>query len=291
MLKMIVAVLSLLSIGAPALAQDADAATPAALGGLDPVSYFPEGGLTPAAGDAAIVQEHDGRSYRFANERNRARFVNDPARYAPRFDGRCADHLAREEERPGDPGVFSIVGGRLYLFADSASRDRWLGDVDRSISLARRHASASDPGPTPRRTDLYNLDKSKPAVKGYDPVAYFPEAGGKPLKGKASTTLSFRGVTYRFATAANRDRFKSNPDRYEPAYGGWCAWAMAKDDLAPIDPSKFLISDGRLLLFFDGAFNDTRAKWNKGNGRALTRDADGHWAQRSGERAPAKTGG
>ena len=127
-----------------------------------------------------------------------------------------------------------------------------------------------------------NLEKSRLAIQGYDPVAYFPEAGGKPQKGKSSITTRFRGVEYRFATKANRDRFLANPSKYEPAYGGWCAWAMADNDRVEIDPDSFLIQDGELLLFFDGFFADTRKRWRKGNVEELKVAADRYWKQHYG---------
>jgi len=55
------------------------------------------------------------------------------------------------------------------------------------------------------------------AIKGYDPVSYFDR---DPKKGDPSITYSFDGLTYRFASEANKDKFKANPERYKPAYGG-----------------------------------------------------------------------
>ncbi|MFG0274550.1 MAG: YHS domain-containing (seleno)protein [Phycisphaerales bacterium] len=136
-----------------------------------------------------------------------------------------------------------------------------------------------------RSTDEYNLPRSGVALKGYDPVAYFPEGGGAPRKGDKSISLVHRGVTYRFATEANRERFRADPATYEPAYGGWCAWAMADGDRADIDPKSFLIQDGRLLVFYDGFFGDTRAKWLRADRADLAKKADAAWMAQSGESA------
>ena len=57
----------------------------------------------------------------------------------------------------------------------------------------------------------------KLAIAGYDPVSYFPEAGGKPQKGKYELTHVHEGVTYRFVSAKNRDLFHANAGKYEPA--------------------------------------------------------------------------
>ena len=126
--------------------------------------------------------------------------------------------------------------------------------------------------------ELLNLPKSRLAIGGYDPVAYFPEGGGEPAKGKQRFQTTWRGVTYRFANEANLERFLVDPDRYEPAYGGWCAWAMVDDDRVEVDPKSFLIQDGEVLLFFDGVFADTRKRWLKRDVDDLRTRADRNWS-------------
>jgi YHS domain-containing protein len=83
-------------------------------------------------------------------------------------------------------------------------------------------------------------------LKGYDPVAYFIE--GRPTPGVDQYTYSWKGVTYRFASADNLKRFKTDPDKYLPQYGGYCAYAMSLDRIADIDPSRWAIVDGKLYL-------------------------------------------
>lgn len=84
------------------------------------------------------------------------------------------------------------------------------------------------------------------AIRGYDPVAYATE--GAPRPGDPAQSLAHDGVEWLFATAANRDTFAADPDRFAPQYGGWCAWAMAEGYLAPIDPAQWRIVQGRLYL-------------------------------------------
>jgi len=72
------------------------------------------------------------------------------------------------------------------------------------------------------RQKHFNL-KGNLAIEGYDPVSFF---AGEPQKGKAELKLTHNGVTYQFASQANLNKFKANPEAYEPAYGGWCAYAM-----------------------------------------------------------------
>ncbi len=122
----------------------------------------------------------------------------------------------------------------------------------------------------------YNLDKHKLALSGYDPVAYFPEGGGKPLKGSDKLTVTHKGVVYRFSSEETKALFVKTPDKFEPQYGGWCAYAMADDEKVEIDPKSFVVTDGKLYLFYKSFFNDTRAKWLK-NEAALAKKADAGW--------------
>ncbi|WP_291296636.1 YHS domain-containing (seleno)protein [Elioraea sp.] len=87
------------------------------------------------------------------------------------------------------------------------------------------------------------------AIRGTDPVAYFTQ--GRPVAGNAAITHPWRGATWRFATAANRDAFAADPERYAPAYGGFCAWAVAQGYTASIDPDAWKIVDGRLYLNYN----------------------------------------
>ena len=124
-----------------------------------------------------------------------------------------------------------------------------------------------------------NLDKGL-AIEGYDLVAYFTQ--GAALEGSENITTLHDGATYQFSSADNRDSFLASPESYLPAYGGWCAWAMSDGELVDADPESFLMRDGRLFLFFDMLFIDTRNKWLKGEHAALAAEADGYWAQLNG---------
>jgi YHS domain-containing protein len=83
-------------------------------------------------------------------------------------------------------------------------------------------------------------------IKGYDPVAYFTL--GQPTPGVDQYTYRWKGVTYRFASAENLERFKADPEKYLPQYGGYCAYAMSINRIADIDPSRWAIVDGKLYL-------------------------------------------
>ncbi|MEM6680264.1 MAG: YHS domain-containing (seleno)protein [Pseudomonadota bacterium] len=87
------------------------------------------------------------------------------------------------------------------------------------------------------------------AIRGADPVAFFTE--GRPVEGNSSFPLTWSGAKWHFASAANRDRFEADPLLYAPQFGGWCAWAMTKSMLAPIDPTAWVIVDDKLYLNFN----------------------------------------
>lgn len=121
----------------------------------------------------------------------------------------------------------------------------------------------------------YDLD-GKLGVQGYDPVAYFDRSA--PVKGKKSISAAHNGVEYWFASEASRAKFQEAPDRYRPAYGGWCAWAMASGGKTQPDPENFIVADGRLFLFYKNFLIDTKTKWQEGDEAELKKRADGSWS-------------
>ena len=128
---------------------------------------------------------------------------------------------------------------------------------------------------TELRKKQFNLEKSGLAIRGYDPVAYF--TARKAVDGKKDISLEYEGAIYRFATTADRDAFKANPAKYEPQYGGWCAYAMgANGEKVEVDPETFKIVDGKLYLFYNKYFNNTLKSWNKDESRLKT-NADKNW--------------
>jgi len=119
------------------------------------------------------------------------------------------------------------------------------------------------------------------AISGYDATAYF--TGGRPEIGSPDFEYRWNGAVWRFASAANRDLFAANPEAYAPKYGGYCAWAVSQNYLAPGDPLQWRIVDGRLFLNFNA-----RAKllWETDLVNAIAR-GDANWPsvlERAGNR-------
>lgn len=91
-----------------------------------------------------------------------------------------------------------------------------------------------------------NVNAQGVAVHGYDVVAYV--VMGKPVKGSAEFSAAWRGATYWFSNAAHLKTFEADPARYEPQYGGYCAYGVAQGVKPDIDPTAFAVVDGKLFL-------------------------------------------
>jgi YHS domain-containing protein len=108
------------------------------------------------------------------------------------------------------------------------------------------------------RAEKVNTGPGGLAISGYDPVAYFRQDAA--VEGSAEFQAVHDGATYRFASAANRDDFAADPERYLPQYGGFCAYAVANGYTAKVDPEAFSVVDGRLFLNYS---KSVRSRWEK----------------------------
>lgn len=117
------------------------------------------------------------------------------------------------------------------------------------------------------------------ALAGYDPVAYFEQS--EAVLGTEGESVDYQGLKYYFSSTKNRALFEANPDKYLPAYGGWCAYAVAESStkMEP-DPTMWQIQDGQLQLFYDdwmtsltGSLKDA---WNE-TPEEYKKKADGNW--------------
>lgn len=120
-----------------------------------------------------------------------------------------------------------------------------------------------------------NLKKGY-AAQGYDVVSYFQN---NPEKGDKQFTVTHEGVTYKFHSAANAETFQQNPEAYIPQYGGFCAYAIAKDGKkVGVNPKTFTITDGKLYLFYNSWGVNTLDKWNEEGAETLQQKADSRWS-------------
>ncbi len=109
------------------------------------------------------------------------------------------------------------------------------------------------------------------AIRGYDPVAYFSE--GRPVKGRSDISHSWNGATWHFSSEQNRTTFVSAPDKYAPAYGGYCAYAVANGYTATTDPDAWSIVNGRLYLNYS---QGVKKRWEK-NISGYIKSGDANW--------------
>ena len=84
------------------------------------------------------------------------------------------------------------------------------------------------------------------AIKGYDPVSY--HTMNQAVAGEAQFAFEWKGAKWLFSSQENKNLFSSNPDKYAPEYGGYCAYASSKGALAPIDPDAWTIHGNKLYL-------------------------------------------
>jgi len=126
---------------------------------------------------------------------------------------------------------------------------------------------------------LQNLDKNGVAIQGYDPVAFFTQS--KPVKGSAEFQSSYKGATYYFASAEDKSEFDATPAKYEPQFGGYCAYGVSQGHLAPVKIEAFQIVNGRLLMQYD---LDVKAKFNKDQAGNLKK-ADTSWHGLEGKKS------
>jgi hypothetical protein len=114
------------------------------------------------------------------------------------------------------------------------------------------------------------------AVKGYDVVAYV--TAGRPVEGSEQFVHRISGTIYRFSSAANRDAFAKEPDRYLPQFGGFCAYAVSRGYTADIDPRAWRIVGGKLYLNYD---RGAQAKWEEDLSGNISK-GNAHWPALSG---------
>ena len=92
--------------------------------------------------------------------------------------------------------------------------------------------------------EIYTIDGL--AIEGYDPVAYFTM--DRAVKGSEEFTYEWKDATWHFVNAAHRDLFASNPTKYTPYRGGYCAHDGIRIRHES-RPQAWEIKDGKLYLY------------------------------------------
>jgi YHS domain-containing protein len=108
-----------------------------AVGGYDPVAYFKDG--KPVPGKPDIAYQWKGVTWRFADTANRDAFKAEPEKYAPQYGGYCAYAVSQGATAKGDPKVWKIVDGKLYLNVNASVQRLWERDVPGLIAKADKN--------------------------------------------------------------------------------------------------------------------------------------------------------
>ena len=110
--------------------------------GYDTTAYFTSG--KPKAGSTANTVEWNGVKWRFATAREAAKFRANPSAYAPQFGAYCTGGLSQQHVVPGNPKIWRLYKGKLYLFFAHAGGRRFDRDPEGTIAKARAYWTTLD---------------------------------------------------------------------------------------------------------------------------------------------------
>lgn len=105
-----------------------------ALRGYDPVAYFTEG--RPVEGLKEFAHEYADAKWWFLNSANRDLFAANPEKYAPQYGGYCAWGISQAKFYDGDPQLWKIVAGKLYVNYNKEIDKTWEQDIPGFIKKA-----------------------------------------------------------------------------------------------------------------------------------------------------------
>lgn len=140
-----------------------------------------------------------------------------------------------------------LLGGAIALTSCSSTPNA--AESATTSPVAASAESATGAASTETATTIAYFEEGGIAIRGADPVAYFTQSAY--VSGSDEFTHDWQGVTWKFASAENRDAFVADPEAYSPQYGGFCAYAVSQGYTAEIDPEAWKIVDGRLYLNYD----------------------------------------
>ncbi len=153
MKKVVLSTFAAVALGFPAFAgpQYVDG-TGFAVSGYDVVAYrslqqVPVGQAQPepVRGKLEFTAEYNGSTWAFASAENRDQFLENPAYYAPQFDGHCAYGVSKGGKVPANPNLWRIVDDKLYLNITDVVVGFWEEDVPGNINLANGNWPGIEP--------------------------------------------------------------------------------------------------------------------------------------------------
>lgn len=123
-----------------------------AVSGYDVVAYFDleqsavgQSQPAPVEGRSDITAEYNGSTFAFASAENRDKFLADPARFAPQYDGHCAYGVSRGGKVPANPHLWRIIDDKLYLNITKNVVGFWEEDIPGNLDLAENNWVSIEP--------------------------------------------------------------------------------------------------------------------------------------------------
>ncbi len=121
----------------------------------------------------------------------------------------------------------------------------------------------------------FNIDDSKIGLQGYSPVSYVEL--GLAQRGSKEFKVTHESINYYFTSKAQAGKFKANPSKYLPEFGGFCAFGVYAGAKFRTDPHKFTVSNGKLYLFLYDVEVDAKQLWIAEDEAKLLSKARANW--------------
>lgn len=226
-------VMSMLLIAAAHLtpaawAEDTAMASPLAIGGYCPVSYFVD--AKAVKGDGAIRSVYADDTYYFASDEYKKKFDADPDKYLPQFGSWCTMALGGPygNKLESDPQIFLVKDDKVYLFSSERAKNAYLDQPTGVLESAHTRFE-------------------HPWLKGYCPVSFHTEK--KAVQGDPKQRVVFRRLVFYCANADAKTRFAKAPQKNLPEYAGFDPIHLAEEAFVVGDGKFLTIRDDKVYLF------------------------------------------
>ena len=206
---------------------------PLALQGYDAISYFKSDKVQK--GSNAYQTVYDGKRYSFVNQTNQQMFTAHPEQFLPQFNGYCAHSATLKSPVDGDPSIYSVEQGKLFLFSSLEAKNSWVNKVDKD-----------------------NVGLISLALQGYDVTTYFDNSAA--IKGKDAYQAVYKDKRYLFVSQENLQKFAASPEQFLPQFGGYCAHSVSLETPMQSNPAIYTVEEGNLFLFNSNEAKDAWAK-------------------------------